>query len=170
MLKYLFPQLKPKPLRKQIDMYCNWKALRYPLVANTQRRVIESFFQFSGIDCTSLITQPMIESYVITNHSIFLQNQTRASLMQFCKYWYKLGVLTDEFGRVIKKDIITDMENVHPLMHTDQVERVHRLRKEGLSLRQIKTKMEMQDGKSYHLRQIHRWANYKLSELSTGSS
>lgn len=44
------------------------------------------------------------------------------------------------------------------------IQRVKKLRssKPPLPFRQIKTLMEAQDGKRYHLRQILRWAQYEL--------
>lgn len=156
-----------KPLAKQVKLYTTWKAVRYPSIARMHRDVLYEFFRYYRVPCATLITVEKIEAFALSQNSIHFQNQARNVLKQFCRYWYKLGLLTEQFSNNIKKDTIRDMEDVHPLLHVDQVIRVKALRDEGLSYREIKTKMQAEDQRNYDLHAVYRWANYELPELST---
>lgn len=81
-----------------------------------------------------------------------------------------MGLLVKEFKEKLPDEII-QLER-ESFMHIEQAIRVQKLTKPrgegglGFSLRQTKLKMETEDNKVYHLKQIHRWAKYDLRKLS----
>lgn len=155
-----------KELERQIIKYVEWKARNYPLLAKTHERVLNEFFRAYRLPDATQITSEHIQDFVNQQSSMFYQQQYLKVLRGFMRYWYKIGLLHDEFALVVKRDIITDMETVHPLLHVNQVTRVKKLRAEHLSFRAIKALMEAEDKRVYDIHSIHRWANYTLS---TGS-
>lgn len=173
MLKLLVKLIQRKfrcPLHAQIDQYCAWKSVRYSTVAASHREVLISFMRYSKLKTTSLITTEHVEAYANSFPSQHYQNQATKVLRQFCRYWYKMGLLTEEFSRVIKKDIISDMEElVSPRLHLYNVKRVKELRQtlvhgKPMTFRAIQMKMEGEDKKKYDLKTLHRWATYNLPE------
>jgi hypothetical protein len=131
---------------------------------------MEFFNTYPSLVNATLIGREHIESYVSQFPAEYRRQHFTKVLRGFMRYWYKMGLLTEEFASVVKKDIISDMENVHPLMHVDQVRRVQKYRQEGMPFAKIKLLMETEDGRKYDIHSVHRWSKYRIPDLSTGKS
>lgn len=157
-------------LHLQIEQYCAWKSLRYPVIADTHRGVLISFMRWSKLKCATTLQYEHVAGYVDSMNSQHYKNQAHSVLKQFCRYWYKMGLLTEQYGKVMKSDLIADMEDlVNPRIDVEKVKRVQKLRavldktgKPKNSFRSIALIMESEDGRKYDVRQIHRWAKYRL--------
>lgn len=159
----MFKLFEPKPIKRQIASYVAWKAVRFPLVAGTHERVLQQFFNTIRVRHLNEVTPDCLRTYCNKFPAQFQRLQFDHAMRQFFRYWRRMGVLSHEFTNYLKEDTIVDIiPDLSPTMHIDQVRRVRQLRREGLSLSQVKLKMETEDGKPYHLKQIHRWSRYLL--------
>lgn len=155
-----------KPLVKQVEQYCSWKSIRHPDIARRHKRVLSEFFEHTAVPCATLITGDQVREFSNRYPAQFQRKFAYHVLRQFMRYWYRMGVLTQEFASIVRPDIIYEMETPHPLMHVDQVRRVKKLRAEGMSFSKIKLLMETEDGRKYDIHSIHRWSKYQVPELS----
>lgn len=161
--------IESPPIDKQIAHYVEWKAVRFPDTAASHKRVLVAFFKSYRIRCVQDITPESLQEHLSGFNANYQKNQFLHVMRQFCRYWYQMGLLTGEFRSIFTEAAINSIiENASPTMHTEQVVRVHKLRDQGLSLRQIKMQMETEDQKVYHLKQIQRWAKYEITTLSPG--
>lgn len=159
----MFGFLRPKPITKHIHMYIAWKAVRFPFVAGTHERVLVAFFNKMKIRSLGEITPSHLREYCGRFPAQYQKNQFIHVIRQFSRYWRRMGLLSHEFADFMGEDTILDItEDISPTMHTEQVRRVRKMRKDGLSLKQIVLRMETDDRKKYHLKQIHRWSKYVL--------
>lgn len=156
----------PPPIKAQIRQYVAWKAVRYPVAASSHERVLRDFFRKMHIRCASSVSPDMVDAYLKDIGSTYLREQAVHVLRQFFKYWTEMGLLVKEVEQKLPQEVIPVIRE--PVMNVEQAKRVQRLTKPkgegglGMSLRQAKLKMETEDGKTYHLKQIHRWSRYKL--------
>jgi hypothetical protein len=163
----LFPE---PPIKKQISLYVSWKAIRHPTTAESHRRMLTEFSRYRRLKCATDIDKEAIQDFIQSRNGEFYRGLAEKSLRGFFMYWCKMGVLTKDFDSVVKEDIVSDMASkLHPLLHVDNARRVQALQREGLSLRQIKLKMETEDGKTYQLKSIHRWSKYDVSLSPSGA-
>jgi hypothetical protein len=167
--RFLVRFFNTEPIHTQIKMYVDWKAVRHPTKARLHERVLKEFFTGTHLRSVSEITPECLHAYIRKFPAEYQRRETLHTMRQFSRYWYRMGLLSKQFAdRCGGVSILEIFESPVPqTMHVDQVRRVHRLRGEGLSLRQIKLRLETEDQKPYHLRQIQRWAGYELP-LSTG--
>lgn len=157
-------------LKKEIAHYIEWKSLRHPSKARQYERVLLDFLKYAKIhNVTDLQIHPeCLQQYRDSLNAQYQKNEFDTAMRGFLKHWYDLKVLTHHFDVIMGSSIIEEMYT-SPTMHVAQVRRVHQLRKDGKSLRQIKVHMESEDNKIYHLKQIQRWAGYAAPKLSTGT-
>lgn len=165
-------ELFTKPIKKQIELYISWKEVRHPLVARSQYRILRTFFDNTRVKCATEITPECLKAYCDRFPAQYQKLQFIHTVKQFSKYWCRMGLLTNEFTDFMRQDTILDIirEELSPTMHINQVRRVRQMRKPieegglGYSLNQCKLAMETEDGKPYHLKQVHRWSKYILPE------
>lgn len=154
---------KKAPIYNQVHNFSDWRAVRYPWKAITQSNEILRFVEFSRIKNANEITEKQLQDYFNTFNSEGLRHTAFLAFRQFFTYCKIMGYVDIKVAPLTHMGTITGMQKIHPLIHVGQVERVHKLRKQGLSFRNIKYKMEEEDNRNYDLNQIHRWAHYKLS-------
>lgn len=166
----MFNPFQEPPIKKQIRQYVAWKAIRHPTTAASHEQMLNEFFRHTRLKCATDIDKEAIQDFIQSRNGEFYRGLAERSLRGFFMYWCKMGLLTKGFDSVVKEDIVSDMAStLHPLLHVDQARRVQALQREGLSLRQIKLKMETEDGKTYQLKSIHRWSKYDVSLSPTAA-
>jgi len=161
-------------ISKQISLYIAWKAVRFPGIARTHERVLREFFGSTKMRSLDQITSECLKVYCNKFPAQYQRLQFIHVMKQFSRYWRQMGILSSEFTDFMTEDTIVDIsQDFSPTMHTHQVRRVRAFREQGYSLDQIRLKMETEDGKPYHKKQIHRWSKYVLPDeakkLSTPS-
>lgn len=153
-----------RPLHKQIHLFIEWKRIRHPLKARSLEYELNELFRSVRVNSISQLTERMVVSYFSGLNGEWRKDNARNALKQFLTYWYKMGLLEREFTNIVNKDKLGEMRTeLHPLAHAEQVERVHKLREQGLPFRAIKVQMETEDLRKYDVHQLHRWATYPLS-------
>jgi hypothetical protein len=162
-----FLDLKPRLLTRQIEQYVAWKALRYPDAAASHRATLELFFKKMRLDSVSEVTYKHICVYCDSFSSTYFRKESMHVLKQFVRYWKDMGLLVHELEESIEPDTLKAM-NVGRPVHTDQVQRVQKLVKRGVSLRNIKKLMESEDGRIYDYHTIQRWSRYGLKRKKEG--
>jgi hypothetical protein len=160
MIRVYTPRPLARPYEKQIEMYLNWKGIRHPYAVKWHGEVLRELFSGCRVNCCTEITDERLDKYLSTLNGQFFKNQTINVYRQFMRYWMKMGVLSRQIAPSINRSILGETN-----MHTEKVVRVQQMRSDGVPFRQIKLRMESEDGRKYDLHQLHRWAKY---ELSTG--
>lgn len=154
------------PIYAQIKQFHEWKSVRQPFAADSQKKELLLFVRQSKIRTVTDISVENISLYQDTLNGEYFQKKVVHALRQFFSFCQKAGYANIQ---VETRKGLLYMEKIHPLLDVGQVLRVKELRARRvdgvpMSYRKIKAHMEKQDKRTYDVKNIYKWANYKLPQ------
>lgn len=162
-----------KPIYAQIQVYADWRGIRFPIAAKKQAEYLRDFVKASGVDCVTKVTIQDLQIHYDTLPTDYGRMAFINSLRQFLTYCKLVG-LTNIKVKLEQGTI--RMEKIHALLDVDQVIRVKALRgrimENGrpMTYRAIAAYMGKKDKRVYDVKNVYKWANYQLPkeyDLST---
>lgn len=164
----LYNLIRKKPILLQIDNYYAWKSLRYPMVAESQKRELKEFSRISKIWAAADIQLELVEMWIDKYSTTYFRLSSYQAIKQFLIYCKARGYPCNLLPNT--KPGIMSVMNRRSTLHVSQVKRVRYLKDmERLSYRQIKIRMESEDHRKYDVKNLHGWYHhpFQTEELGT---
>lgn len=158
---------KRKPIYVQIQTYADWRGIKFPIAALKQRESLLFFAKAMKVDCATRMTIADLQIHYDSLPTDYGRITFINSLRLFLRYCKLVGLANIKVE--IQQGTIR-MEKVHSLLDVDQVLRVKALRgrvmEDGkpMSYRKIAAYMGKKDNRKYDVKNVYKWANYKLPE------
>lgn len=152
------------PIRKQIALYCQWKAVRYPTASSQHAQVLLNFTKYAKVRHVREITFDTVNAYASRYDGEAQRRMIFHAIQQFLKYWAMMGEFSQKVAKQVKYDsfepIVKNMGRPRDLVMARRVQEM----RPHLSFRAIQRKLREQDSRTYDLKCLNRWAHYDLPE------